>query len=81
MFPDGTTPILTYSIVAGSATNGTVTLVDANGVTPVTTNTTGAYVFTPTPNYGTNTGWPADLRCPVRWTGDVPIPAERQWHW
>ena len=52
---NGTTPILTYSIVAGSATNGTVTLVAADGVTPVTTNTTGAYVFTPTPNYGTNT--------------------------
>jgi Ca2+-binding RTX toxin-like protein len=59
------TPILNYSIVAGSATNGTVALVDANGVPIVPTldpltgqlvafNTTGAYVFIPTPNYGTN---------------------------
>ena len=53
VFNGNGTPILTYSIVAGSATNGTVTLVDANGVA-VASNLTGAYVFTPTPNYATN---------------------------
>ena len=68
---------LTYSIVAGSATHGTVTLVDAAG-NAVATNTTGAYVFTPTPNYGTNSVGSPIVGCPVRWTGDVPIPAERQ---
>ncbi|HEV7582296.1 MAG TPA: peroxidase family protein [Mycobacterium sp.] len=51
---DGPVPLI-FKIVAGSATNGTVTLVAADGVTSVTSNTTGAYVFTPTPNYGTNT--------------------------
>ena len=63
MFNGNGTPILTYSIVAGSATHGTVTLVDANGA-PVTSNTTGAYVFTPTPNYGDQHGRLADRPMP-----------------
>ena len=51
--PDGT-PLLTYKIVAGSASHGSVTLVDATGK-PVASNTTGAYAFTPDSGYGTNT--------------------------
>ena len=77
---NGTTPILTYSIVAGSATNGTVTLVAARRCYPRHHQHDRSLRLHADAELRDQHGWLADLGCAVRWTGNVPIPAERQWH-